>query len=404
MKNSIAYILILGFLLVLSCVEEIDLKTEVTFESALVIEATITNEVKNQVIYLSRAYPLDEQEPLLESNAEVNVIDTNGTAYQFLETESGKYVSIVQFSAEPNTEYQLDITTIDGRSYGSSKEVLTSITQIDDLYVERNLNENGEEGVSVYVDSFDPTGNSNFYRYTYQESYKIVAPKYSPLDLTYEYVYDGNVPISANYFLITKPQQQQICYNTMLSNTIILESTTRFEEDRIDRFRVRFMSRDNYIISHRYSILVSQYVQTPEAHAFYQKLRDLTDSGNILSQSQPGFLSGNVFSETNSEEIVVGFFQVSSVNSRRVYFNYEDLFPGEQLPPYFISCPVFAPLPQVGLPPPSFPLAGAIDLGNKYFEPNDEPEDGEGPYFLVAPACGDCTVLGNNFPPDFWVE
>ncbi|RZV65985.1 MAG: DUF4249 domain-containing protein [Flavobacteriaceae bacterium] len=401
-----------GFILILmalyGCVEEIDLRTEIQeeYESALVIEATLTNEMKNQVILLSRVYLLEEEGPSPEFNAQVRVLDGNGNSYQFQQVFPGRYESESIFAAQPNTVYELEINTSDGGSYGSSMEELTNETQINDLYVERDFNENNEEGVSIYVDSFDPTGNSLFYRYTYEETFKIIAPDYSPEDMEYEYIYgnpDNPTEITGVlYFLVQKEEQQQICFATVASEDIIISSTNDLNEDSINRFRVRFLGRDNPIISHRYSILVRQYVQSPEAFEYYKTLKEFSDSDNLLSQSQPGFLNGNVFSETDQEEKVIGFFQVSSVDEKRVYFNYADLFPGDVLPPYFQSCVPFAPLES--RPGPTFPLANALDLGNKYLEPNEDPLPDEGSYYLVAPACGNCTVIGNNFPPDFWEE
>lgn len=398
MNRITSYGIGLFFVSLCSCVEEIDLKTEIEqgFERALVIEATITNETKRQIVLLSRAYLFEEQAPSPESFAQVNVIGSDGSSYQFQETDSGKYESVDQFAAQPNTEYQLEIITSDGRSYLSTEEVLTNITQIDDLYFERDFNENGQEGVAVYVDSFDPTGNSKYYRYTYEETFKVIAPKYSPEDL---------IVISRNPYsfeLQPKPEQQQICYASANSKDIIIENTNKFEEDRVEKFRVVFLSRDNAVISHRYSILVRQFIQSSEANEYYRILRDLSSSDDVLSQSQPGFLNGNVFSSLDQEEKVIGFFQVSSVNERRIYFNYSDLFPNENLPPYFQSCPAFAPV-EMTIAGTS-PLADALDQGFKYFEPNNDILPDEGAYDLVAPICGNCTILGNNFPPDFWEE
>ena len=76
-----------------SCVEPFDIET-ITFESALVIEATITNEFKYQEINLSQTFRLEDDGPLAESNASVKIVDDNGNIYNFQESSPGKYVSI----------------------------------------------------------------------------------------------------------------------------------------------------------------------------------------------------------------------------------------------------------------------------------------------------------------------
>lgn len=415
----------------LGCVEEIDLLTETEFQDALVIEATITNELKQQVIKLSRSYPLEVSGPSPESNATVKVIDGAGNAISFSESESGIYLSNQPFAAQPNIDYRLEITTSNGKSYGSTTMQLTPQTPIGDLYVERGFNENEDEGVSIFVDTYDLSGNTNYYRFEYEETYKIIAPDYSPLELNIQnddFPYANmngeflsqfldanglNLDELTDFFVTLdfRESQEQICYNSVKSNHILVTSTTDLIEDQLSQYRVRFINRNNYIISHRYSILVRQYIQSKEAHTFYKTLRDFSSEGNLFSQIQTGFLEGNVFSLSNNEELVVGFFEVSYVDEKRVYFNYADLFPGESLPPYYINCddyyrPILLREDFVHNIIDS-PLINALKGGWIFFQ---EVEDNSfspfsyAPYELVLEPCGDCTVLGQNVVPDFWED
>jgi hypothetical protein len=420
--KSVALFLIVC--IVTSCVEEIDVNTETQFESALVIEATITNELKHQEIKLSRTFRLEDDGPSSESNATINIVDNNGIIYNFQEAESGKYLSNNQFAAQPNIDYHLEITTSDGREYNSKTTQLTQQTQIDDLFFERGFNENNDEGVSVFLNSANPTGESKFYRFTYEETYKIIAPLYSPLELHIEnedypfFFEDIMPPLESNTELIEffvtrqfREEQEKICYNTVKSNEILLVSTDDFSGGVLENYKLRFLNKGNYIISHRYSILVRQYVQSKESYKFYSVLRDLSDSSSLLSQIQPGFLEGNVFSVLNHNEKVIGFFDVSTVTKQRIYFNYSDLFPNEPLPPYFKPCDdlflfglyVADPITgEVGYSP----IQDAIELGYEYWDENLTGENlnvGK-PYYMVLPYCGDCTVLGENIVPGFWEE
>jgi len=385
----------------LSCVETFDFESEIEdFESALVVEATITNELKQQQILISRAFPLDTIFPSPEMNANVKVVDDAQNEYPFQEIESGTYISTLPFRAQSNREYTLEIATSDGRKYASKPERITQTTQIDNLYASRDFNENEEEGMSIYVDSHDPSGNSRFYRYTFEETFKIIAPKWKIEDL---------IPVSLNppeVSFLFKIEEQQICYGTNQSNAIILANTSNFVEDRLEKQRVRFVNRNNYILSHRYSILVKQHVQSNAAHSFYQALKDISESESLLSQTQPGFLNGNLHSETNSEERVLGFFEVSSVDTKRIYFNYTDFFPDEILPPYAISCSgLIAPVLATPGYPPVSPLIQHLNSGFKYYDLNPDPElYGPGEFLLVQRMCGDCTALGSNIVPDFWIE
>lgn len=387
------------FTIISSCLEPYDFKTE-TFESALVIEATITNEVKRQEINLSRTFRFEEEGPSYEAGANVQVIDSDNTVYNFTDQGNGLYLSDIVFSAQVNKSYTLSIETSDGRIYSSEPTPMTTITPMDSVEAVRQFDDLGNEVVAININSHDPTGSSTYYRYVFEETYKIIAPNWSSLDA----IIDPSSDIGVS--TVPRTQEERVCYKTVNSNTVIITDTNDFEEDRITDFPIRTIARDNYIIMHRYSILVKQYIQSAKAYNYYQTLRDFSGSESIFSQNQPGFFNGNVFSNTNSEERVVGFFDVSSVDIKRIYFNYEDLFPGEDLPPFPTACELMAP-ELYFYDGPGSPLSDAILSGSmKFVSENGNPDTGFGfaPYIMVFSPCGDCTELGSNVVPDFWVD
>lgn len=418
------YHLILLSIIVLvatSCIEEIEVQTQ-DFDDFLTVEAILTNEFKNHEIKLSRTFSFEENSPRKETGANVEIKEGD-TSYSFSETSPGTYTSRVAFSAKSNINYQLLISTSDGSDYVSNTTQLTEITPMDNLYFERGFDESEQEGVSVFVDTFDPNNASKFYRFEYEETYKIIAPLYVTRELVVvnrDFPIPDDIPISeiTDYFvdLRLRTEQKQICFNTVKSNKINLTSTTDLSEDRLDKFRVHFINRSNYIITHRYSILVRQFIQSREAHTYYKTLNEFSESESVLSENQPGFIQGNI-SNTNesSASKVIGFFEVSSVDSKRIYFNYSDLFPGETIPPYAITCnPLNAFAPSLWNTDPghpnlavSSPLVSSLDLGFQFYEEN--PNDNEAPFpyqpFLLVPKeCGDCTALGQTKIPDFWEE
>lgn len=383
--------------LLYGCIEPFELSEAdfVDFESAIVVEATITNELKEQIVYVTRSFKFEEQ-PTAESNADIRVVG-GGTIYSFTETEPGIYVSMIPFAATANVNYQLLIDTADGNSYNSDEVTLTPVTTLDAIRAERIVNSTDEDGIAIFADSFDPTGTSLNYRYTYEETYKIIPPNWSPNELV------GDPGESCGVSVRLKERDERVCYTTDFSNAIVLTNTNDLDEDRVDRFMVRFLNRDNYIISHRYSILVKQHVQSSIAYNFYETLREFSGEESLFSETQPGFLEGNIISNQSEDEKVLGFFDVASVSQKRIFFNYEDYYPDEPLPPYVTICrPSAPPLASLG---GSCVLKPIIESGNaRYYQDNATPNFGEGPYQVVTRVCGDCTVLGKLEVPTFWVE
>ncbi|MEX0314381.1 MAG: DUF4249 domain-containing protein [Allomuricauda sp.] len=392
-------------LLILSgCVEEFVPKTQ-TFESILVIEATLTNELKQHEIFLSRTRTFEANVPTKEENARVRITDDSQNEFVFTETEPGKYVSDVSFEAAPGITYQLHITTNNGRDYVSAPELMEQGIEIEELYAERITNENNSDGMAIFVDSFDPTGNSRYYRYEFEETYRVIAPDWLPNDLEGVPLPFPSGPEECNVRISSEQRSpdKQVCYPTDISNDIIIATTNNFDEDRIQRFPVRFINRDNYIISHRYSILVRQYVVSQETYAFFETLRDFSETESLFSDTQPGQLVTNIASSVDADEPVLGYFEVAPVNERRLFFNYDDFFPGEDLPPYADPCNrVAPPLQDMETDCVLRPL---IEAGVfLYLQENFEPVNIEGPFIVVPQVCGDCTVLGPSELPEFWIE
>ena len=390
--RALHYICKMILLLVItsSCIEPFEGAVD-SFEDILVVNATITNENKRQEVLLSRSFRFEEDVTPAEENAEVVVRTQDGDQYIFEEVSPGKYLSNIAFAAEMNKEYTLMISTESGKSYASSSMQLpVQDTSIDNLYAERTTNNDGTEGMGIFVDSFDPSRGSNYYRHEYIETFKIIAPFWSPFDI----VVIGEGVSTITLDVILREREERICYGTNPSKSIQVASTLALSEDRLSKYNVRFIERDDYILTYRYSVLVRQYVQSPEAFSFYETLRGLSQSaGNVFSEDQPGFLAGNIFSLDNSRENIAGFFEVATVAEKRIFFDYENFFPNEEPPPYIADCVPFSPSTEGGL--------GERDLLNliyadavRYYAPG----------LVVQKRCGDCTVLGSNMVPDFWIE
>lgn len=390
-----------SILLLIGCTEPFNFKAPET-DSLLVVEATITNEDKIQRVLLSRSSALDTVVSIPERAAFVTVIDDNGFSVDFQDNGNGSYSSTQPFAALSNRSYILRITTSDGNSYRSEPNAINASSTIDSLYAVREFKDGSEEGVFIYLDSFDATNTATYYRYEYEETHKIIAPFYRGL----EAFVVSRVPPAVG--IRASDEKGFICYQTTTSRDIIQTTTTNLAEDRVNRFPIRFINRENYILSHRYSILVKQFVQSLEAFTYYETLAALSSSENVFSQIQPGFLEGNISSDQNNSEQVIGFFEVASVNEKRLFFNYEDLFPGEALPDYIIECGFVSP--ELVNPAGRSPLIDAIDFNLLDFlaeydgVANPLGLDAFGPYLMTPAGCGDCTQFGSTVIPDFWEE
>lgn len=394
------------FIILFSCTEPYLLKTT-NFEEALVIEATITNELKTQQIKLSKTYKLEENGPEFVENANVSVEDDLGNVYPFIEG-TDVYESQNPFQAVAGRKYKLTIIA-EGKTYTSTQEILTSVNPIQNVEV-HDINIGGERGAEIKVKAFDATKSSKYYRYEFEETYKIIAPKWRAYTVTVDPVFNSTG--SKDLIYTPRTYEARTCYTTKKSNELLLHSTSNLSEDRVD-FMVRFIPVTNPIIMHRYSILVNQYVQNLEAYTYYNTLKTISNSSSILSQNQPGFFSGNITCDSNPNEKVIGFFDVSSVSSQRIFFNFEDIFPNTLQPDYFYDCFDNCLETDPYLCPGAFKYCFSIDpsafCSGYVVESilNAIPQSllyysGPDPINLVPQPCGDCTTFSSNVVPSFW--
>ncbi|MBF6609202.1 MAG: DUF4249 domain-containing protein [Flavobacterium sp.] len=391
------YLGIFASILLSGCMDPYQMETN-TFEDAIVVEGSISNQLKRHSVKITRAYMLEETSPTIETNASVNVTDDAGNTYDF-NFEDGIYLSINPFHAVAGRAYTLNISTSDGKVYKSSAESLTTTTSIESVDANVVI-KNGQKGVQISVDSHDPSGNSKYYRYEFEETYKVVAPFWSEYVATV--ILDEDPAFSSNDIIVLSPRtyEAKTCFSTAKSVDLLITSTVNLSEDRVSNFPIRFISVTDPIIMHRYSINVIQYVQSLAAYTFYKTLKEPTSAGeNILSQNQPGFFYGNMRSLSNQNEKVIGFFEVSSYSESRIFFNFEDIFPDDQLPEYFFQCQPyefnsenFGPGPN-----PGRTLRGDLITGNMIYYSHLGVI-----YNTVRPECGDCTTFSSNVIPDFW--
>ncbi|MBE7641240.1 DUF4249 family protein [Salegentibacter sp. BLCTC] len=389
---AIKYIVVFSLLIsVFGCVEPFDIETE-NLESALVIEATITNEYKKQEIKLSRTYALGDEGPNPESGAQVKVVNLSGDLYQFQEEEPGVYRSSQEFSAENNSSsYQLEVITSDGKTYASEPVKLDASSEIMEMDIVKStqpINGVEKEGLALTVNSGE--NDSKFYRYTYQETYEFRSLYRIP----FKFILENGVIDTA-----PKTEEEYLCYVTRDSESIIISSSSNIVNEAVSDFPVRFLSKENPAISYRYSLLVKQYSLSREAYTFYEVLNELSGSESLFSQNQPGFVNGNVFSVDNPNEKVLGYFSVSAVDSHRVFFNFTDFYDRTERPPYPYNCTITRPEYPVLLNAVENDAVSLISQAN-----GGADSEGMGPYRVVPKPCVDCRVFGVNVKPDFWED
>ena len=381
LKYKKTFFLLAIAMLIASCVEEIPLESE-GFEEAIVIEGSISNELKQHEIKLSRVYAIDSTGPSALSGADIRVI--GNSEFVFQENEPGVYVSRDSFAAQPGVNYQLQISA-NGEEYESTPMQLSGSSSIGVLQANR-IDYGGENGVAITLNNQSTNESANYYRYEYVETFKFNSNYFKVNDLI---LVDGQ-PVE-----VPKQKEEYTCYQTNKSQEIILSNTNSLSEDSVNDLLIKFIPSDSPSLSNRYSLLVKQYVISREAYTYYEILEELSGLDNVFTQSQPGFLAGNISNINNPEEKVIGYFDISSVSTKRIYFDYEDFYDPESIRPRFVpyaSCE--ASLPSTAT------LIAQLEQDIVRWSTTTP----SGAFMVVPTRCVDCTRFGSNVKPEFWED
>lgn len=383
MKSTSSYnilYLLTGFVLFSGCIRQFEPEfTE--YEDILVVEGSITNEHQAHTISLSRSYPLDTKNPLPEIGAIVSIMDTNGNTWKLTEFTGGLYkTDTTEFEASIGEKYKLKITTRNGEEFESEFAEILSVSEIDTLsweYQERVSIEDGSitQGVELYLNTFNPEGNTRFYRWELLETWEFRVP----------FVAENMLP------------NRTTCWKDEISEEINIASTEFFAEDRLTRHPISFVTGVTNRLAIAYSLQVKQHALVKEAYNFLDQLKKINFRQGSLYDAPPAQIPGNIRNITHPEKPVLGYFFASGVKTRRLFIYRDELPEDFYISGGFPTCTILeVPEGDVG----SYYKQGYV-LVSKYFNTQMQK------WYAVltnSVSCVDCTVNGSNKKPDYWPE
>lgn len=392
MKQQHIVILVL-FASIMACVKPYDFDPQ-SFEKVLVIDGAVSNQPGPYSVLISYTYPLDTVLNEKVTTASVWVEDQNGTAYNYSISESGNYTSPAGFTGQVGNSYRLFVEMPDGQRYSSEAELLNASPDIDSIYGRygEEPTEEGDRnvgGIQFFVDSENAGGTTRYFRYEWEEAYKIVVPYPASHELQITEEDTTLVPLQT---------PKGICYQENASNSLIYGTTVGSQGNRIVEFPVRFVSQEIQQLRTRYALLVKQYAISESAYLFYKRLRENNESGGSLFDKQTGSVFGNMISEDDPDQAVLGFFEVAGVSQKRTFFSRAGLDDKLSGPDFPYNCHFTQS--TITTPDSAFFYLNR-DGGNVYLV-NDLPPVPE--IRIQSQGCTDCSFYASVVPPDYWIE
>ncbi|SOD79964.1 DUF4249 domain-containing protein [Spirosoma fluviale] len=254
-------------------------------------------------IRLSRTQNLaDTKAPTVETKAVVTIESQNKAIYTLAEGAAGTY-TLAGVTPRTGENYRLHIRTTKGVEYFSAYVPVIQTPPIDSVSWRKEDN-----GVQINVNAHDATNNTRYYRWEFDETWEY----YSAFTSSYELI---------NNQLVDRAVRVDQCWSNASSTNIMTTSTARLSQDVVSQFPLTFIPGSSIKLGVKYSILVRQIALSQTGFDYYDQLAKITQNIGSIFDPQPSQITGNLYCANNSNELVLGFFRVGSVATKRLFIS-----------------------------------------------------------------------------------
>ncbi len=350
--------------------------------SVLVVEAYLDTEGMKSELKLSRTAPLSSAKSSIPELG-AKVVLRGKTGAEFTLTEKGSGVYLFQRDIDESQIYVLEIILKSGERYSSEelKPILTP--EILDGGFKRD-----EEGVEVFV-STQGNSDTDDFLWTFDETW-IYRPR-----IRTSYIYD---PVLKDVRIRKASEQNSLCFKTEPSPNIVLETSSKFQDQVVFQKTVTEIPKGDERIMERYSILISQKGIASKDVKFWEVLKKNTEEIGSIFSPLPSLIGGNIKSVDPNQNPVIGQVSLGIIRQKRIYINLSDVSPWNYIDPIFNDCVIG----EVAVLARDYQNA----FGNGAVVPTRELMQGTTiiGYFPSSKRCTDCTLYASPVKPDFWQD
>ncbi len=408
------YLLILIIIAVISCKKPYNPPATSAPGSYLVVEGVINSGNDSTIIKLSHTVNISEKTSINpELDAVVTVDGDQNVSYPLVGIGNGRYVS-AGLNLNSAHKYRLNIKTAAGKQYLSDYVDVVNSPPIDSVSYDTQGDLISGAGLNIYVNTHDANNKARYFRWDYQETWMFRSSYLSA------YKSNGDTVLARD--LVN--DNIYTCWHSDTSSTILLGSSAKLSQNVINKSPVISIASSSEKIGIEYSILVRQYALTPDAYNFYTNLKKNTEQLGSIFDALPSQLKGNIHSVSNPSEPVIGYINVGSTTSKRIFILKQTL-PVWATESAYSNCKIAADQENPEYPCCTYvffnpKLNVTIDQVNRYINygsphfsaGGDDPLIPIGAitkpgqpilgYTATTLECADCTLRGTNKKPAFW--
>lgn len=370
MKNtSLKFLAWLLILLVGGCVDPYRPPEIASPSSYLVVNGFFNSAAgTTTTIQLSRTQNLaDPKAPTAETKAVVTIESAHKDIYTLKEGTVGSY-TLTGITPVANETYRLHVKTTKGTEYYSDYVPVVTTPPIDSISWHPD-----NDGLQINVNTHDPKNNTRYYRYEYESTWEYYSEFTSSFEIK-------------NNRIVDRTESVFTCWGSENSSAIITTTTNRLSQDVVSQFPITHIPSTSLKLQTKYSILIRQFALSQDGYNYYDQLAKITQSIGSIFDPQPSQITGNIHSLVNDGDIVLGFFRVGTVESKRIFIR------KSQLPAWYTNS---------GLGSCVVDTMGTGDVLKE--QPGIISLLVPGQYLTTSEPCLDCRLRGGvNKRPSFW--
>src|SRR5690606_21196668 len=176
--------------------------------------------------------------------------------------------------------------------------------------------QNSEKDVEINISTHDPSNNTRYYRWDYEETWEIHSA------WTSEYYFDN---MTERMYERDNPQILYFCWKTLPSTEILMGSTAKQAEDIVRNLKLKTIKYGEQRLAVRYSIMLKQYGLTKDAFDYWQTMKKNTEGMGSIFDPQPSVNFSNIRNVNNPEKPVIGFLSAGSYTSKRIFIRRNEI-------------------------------------------------------------------------------
>ncbi|MGD9327468.1 MAG: DUF4249 domain-containing protein [Cyclobacteriaceae bacterium] len=309
------YIIYVLFVFLSGCISSYNLEND-NSEPLLVVDGKITQENTQHELTLRRSTATGSTEFNAVTGARISLNDDIGNFEAYYESGNGKYLlegSVLE--RVPGRSYYLEIQLPDERIYRSVPQTMPEVMKPDKLYFKLEEIEEISDLENIIIKRY-----LNLY----------VNTPVSKDNLGFHFIWRVDHAYSFAELQCSPLKPPVTCYITrkLISDNLKIFTSEDLSGGILQDFRVgsiRVLPNWEFFEKHFFN--VAQHSITREAYVYWETVKKVAQSTGSIFDTPPGPINGNIYNVNDPEERILGFFEVSAVDTIRTYTFATDLEP-----------------------------------------------------------------------------